>query len=89
MAKLLLFAFLVAVVPITTYFTTIKHIFDGELRVATCGSCKNTKLLRHVSKGNTTYAAIAAIISANIIMVAYVIVALNEDAGSVSVKKTQ
>jgi hypothetical protein len=30
LAKLLLFAFLVAVVPIATYFTTIKHAFDGE-----------------------------------------------------------
>jgi hypothetical protein len=39
--------------------------------------------------GNSTSAAIAAIVSANIVMVAYVVVAFNEDAGPALTKKTQ
>ena len=77
-----------AFVPITTYFTTIHYVFEGEpIESETArprGFPEPTSFV-----GNATYAAIAAIVSANIVMVAYVVVAFNEDAGPALTKKTQ
>ncbi|KAK8845575.1 hypothetical protein IAR55_006290 [Kwoniella newhampshirensis] len=55
--KLIFFTVLMAVVPIATYF--------GSLRW----------------KGSTTYAAISAVLAANVILVGYVVVAFREDGG--------
>ncbi|KAJ3369487.1 vacuolar ATPase assembly integral membrane protein vma21 [Allomyces arbusculus] len=54
--KLILFSMLLFVVPFSTYFLTLHHLFPG----------------------NMTYSAFAAAISANVVLLGYVIVAVTE-----------
>nr|P0CS24.1 RecName: Full=Vacuolar ATPase assembly integral membrane protein VMA21 [Cryptococcus neoformans var. neoformans JEC21]P0CS25.1 RecName: Full=Vacuolar ATPase assembly integral membrane protein VMA21 [Cryptococcus neoformans var. neoformans B-3501A] len=69
--KLVLFALLMAVVPIGTYFSTLNYLWDGASRCGfPSGLC------------STTFAAISAIAAANLILVGYVVVAFREDAAS-------
>ncbi|KAI0966798.1 hypothetical protein F4678DRAFT_266903 [Xylaria arbuscula] len=55
--KLLAFTFAMVVIPIGSYFLTIRTIF----------------------RGNSTYAGALAAILANVVLVGYVVVAMNED----------
>ncbi|GAP83364.1 putative vacuolar ATPase assembly integral membrane protein VMA21 [Rosellinia necatrix] len=55
--KLLAFTFAMVVIPIGSYFLTVRTIFNG----------------------NSTYAGALAAILANVVLVGYVIVAMNED----------
>ncbi|KAI9635739.1 VMA21-like domain-containing protein [Dioszegia hungarica] len=56
--KLILFAILMAVVPIGTYFGSLNYMWNGS----------------------TTYSAISAVVTANIVLVGYVVVAFEEEA---------
>ncbi|KAL1413250.1 vacuolar ATPase assembly integral membrane protein vma21 [Vanrija albida] len=68
--KLFTFAVLMAIVPISTYFLTVKHLWNG----------------------NTAYAALSAVLAANIVLGGYVYLAFVEDASNkaeVQEKKAQ
>ncbi|KAI0352848.1 hypothetical protein OH77DRAFT_1381123, partial [Trametes cingulata] len=58
LAKLLIFAISLGVVPISSYFLSRDYLWEG----------------------NTIYAAITAIVSANLVLVAYIIEATREEA---------
>lgn len=80
LGKLVLFAFLVAFVPISMYFTTLKYVFAGTSLLTHCFVSHSLIIAHvHLMTGSTAKAAISAIVSANIIMVAYVVVAFRED----------
>ncbi|KAH8929864.1 hypothetical protein BT69DRAFT_1255867 [Atractiella rhizophila] len=56
--KLGFFAFILAVLPIVSYFWSLNYLFEGK---------------------NQTYAALTAVVVANIILVGYIVVAVRED----------
>ncbi|KAK7695484.1 hypothetical protein QCA50_000120 [Cerrena zonata] len=62
LAKLLIFSFSLAVVPLTSYFLSEKYIWNG----------------------NSTFAAITAIVAANIVLVLYIIISVLEDKSATS-----
>jgi len=57
LAKLLIFAVAMAVVPITAYYGSLTYLWNG----------------------NASYAALTAVLAANIVLVAYIVVASLED----------
>ncbi|KAL8308685.1 hypothetical protein RB593_006822 [Gaeumannomyces tritici] len=66
--KLLAFTFAMIVVPIGSYFATVNNVFSGGFfSICPPGS------------GNSTYAGALAAIMANVVLIAYVVVAMNED----------
>lgn len=85
-----------AVVPIATYFSTLKYFVKGQSshlrRVplsepslgrdgSPAGRCVQ-KRTDADEEGSTTTSAICAIVAANIILVGYVVVAFREDAAA-------
>lgn len=82
LAKLLIFSFSLAVVPLTSYFLSEKYIWNGM-------SCLNTVMNAAESifmgyTGNSTFAAITAIVAANIVLVLYIIISVLEDKSATS-----
>ncbi|KAF5364245.1 hypothetical protein D9756_000733 [Leucocoprinus leucothites] len=57
LAKLLFFSVSLGVIPLTSYYTSLKYI----------------------SEGNSTVAAITAVVAANVVLIAYIITSLLED----------
>lgn len=58
LGKLVFFTLMMVLAPISTYYLSLSHVFDGK---------------------NTTAAAISAAIVANLVLAAFVVVALLED----------
>ncbi|CAE6467411.1 unnamed protein product [Rhizoctonia solani] len=58
--KLSGFSIALAVVPISSYFLSLKYVWGG----------------------NSTYAALTAIISANVVLIAYILLSISEDRAS-------
>ncbi|KAJ7047478.1 hypothetical protein C8F04DRAFT_1247123 [Mycena alexandri] len=71
LAKLIVFSLSLGIVPITSYFGSMKYLWNG----------------------NATYAALTAVVSANLVLVAYIITAVLDDKRTTSPatesKKTQ
>ncbi|KAF7332139.1 hypothetical protein MKEN_00094900 [Mycena kentingensis (nom. inval.)] len=73
LAKLIFFSLALGIVPLSSYFGSLKYFWDG----------------------NTTYAALTAVASANVVLVAYIISAVLDDQStqtapaSAESKKTQ
>ncbi|KAF9469084.1 hypothetical protein BDZ94DRAFT_1304218 [Collybia nuda] len=57
LVKLLIFSISLGVVPLSSYFGSLKYIWNG----------------------NSTYAAITAVVSANIVLITYIVSSLLED----------
>jgi len=57
LAKLLLFSISLGVIPLSSYYASLKYVFEG----------------------NSTFAAITAVVAANVVLVAYIITSLLED----------
>jgi hypothetical protein len=74
---------MMAVVPIGTYFTTLHYFTKGkyssEWNRWTSYTTRREETGANLS-GSTTISAICAIITANIVLVGYVVVAFREDA---------
>ncbi|KAF7301364.1 hypothetical protein MIND_00701600 [Mycena indigotica] len=71
LAKLILFSLALGIAPLSSYFGSLKYVWDG----------------------NSTYAALTAVVAANIVLVAYIITSILDDqrttAPSTETKKTQ
>lgn len=72
------------VIPIGSYFLTVHSIFAGSslplhppLRRVILPSCLTMWL--NVRAGNSTYAGALAAVMANVVLIGYIIVAMNED----------
>nr|ODN87607.1 hypothetical protein L203_03386 [Cryptococcus depauperatus CBS 7841] len=71
--KLVIFAVLMAVVPIATYFVSLHYVLKS--RSCRIGSQKSANFLQD----STTGAAISAIVTANAVLVGWVVVAFREE----------
>lgn len=96
--KLFTFAVLMAIVPISTYFVTVQHLWNGESTWPTTLCAAGTAIAAPCSMGtltragNTAYAALSAVLAANIVLGGYVYLAFVEDAATkteVQEKKAQ
>ena len=75
--KLLGFTLAMVVGPIGTYFLTLNSVFKGA-----AARLKGYHVIQPVLKcilGNSTFAGATAAIMANVVLVAYVVVAMRED----------
>ena len=72
--KLLGFTLAMIAGPIGTYFLTLHTIFHGSLK-----SIIYVFQQLSLSTGNSTWAGATAALTANVVLIAYVIVAMNED----------
>ena len=77
LAKLLIFALSLGVVPISSYFLSRDYLWDGT-SVPPPPRTLHSSFLS--TAGNTIYAAITAIVAANVVLVAYIIESLREEA---------
>ncbi|EDR12812.1 uncharacterized protein LACBIDRAFT_311681 [Laccaria bicolor S238N-H82] len=55
--KLIIFSLSLGILPLTSYFASLKYVWDG----------------------NATFAAITAVVAANIVLVTYIVMSLLED----------
>jgi hypothetical protein len=75
---LVFFAISIAILPIIVYFASLKYVFSGESSRSSCE--------RHVewfdsTEKDTTYAALSAVGVVNLLLAAYIVVAVREDPG--------
>lgn len=78
--KFLAFALAMGLIPVGMYFAVVKYYFVG-LCIAFY-YCFELYVSDYICTGNTTYAAIAATISANLVLAAYVVNAFREESVS-------
>ena len=74
LAKLITFALALGTVPISSYFLSRDYLWGGM-----CSQIIFCVLLNLVCTGNTIYAAITAIVSANLVLIAYIIESVREE----------
>ena len=60
--------------PIGTYFFTLNHVFSGTSSFILSQTSVNETWL-----GNSTFAGATAAVMANVVLIAYVVVAMKED----------
>ena len=81
LAKLLIFSITLAVAPLSSYFLSEKYLWNGMLHTPplTLGRYLTLRVL-----GNSTFAAITAIVAANIVLVVYIIMSVLEEKAATS-----
>lgn len=74
--KLITFSVTLAIAPISSYFLSEKYIWNGQY----ANQLPLSKSTRAEDwTGNPTYAAITAIVTANAVLIAYIIASIRED----------
>ncbi|KAF8826644.1 hypothetical protein HHX47_DHR5000333 [Lentinula edodes] len=73
--KLVIFSLSLGIVPLTSYYGSLHYLWNG----ITTFQCKRKDLELKSSLGNSTFAAITAIVAANIVLIAYIILSILED----------
>jgi hypothetical protein len=76
LAKLLFFSASLGLVPLASYYTSLKYVFEGTSYFAISAQ-ETDNLVNQI--GNATFAAITAVVAANIVLVAYIITSVLED----------
>ena len=71
LVSLVIFSLSLGVAPLATYFGTLQYLWDGQCTFTICTTLKVS--------GNATFAAISAVVAANIVLVAYIVTSLLED----------
>lgn len=79
--KLLAFTAAMVFGPIGIYFLTVNTIFRGQLGNDFPFACSKCSTRLTCSLGNSTFAGIAAAVTANVVLFAYIYVAWQEDQG--------
>jgi len=74
--KLIIFSLSLGIVPLSSYFLSLKYIWNGEHLFI---SSNLFVQFSHNRAENATFAAITAVVSANIVLVAYIITSVLED----------
>ena len=82
--KLLFFTLLMIVAPLGSYYLTLKTIWAGEHNLTSSWLDYPSCLC---ALGNNTYAGATAAVVANIVLIAYVIAAVREDAADAEESK--
>ena len=77
LAKLIIFALSLGIVPISSYFLSRDYLWAGAL--ADAFSFDWYAGLHNVDTGNTIYAALTAIFAANLVLVLYIVGAVREE----------
>lgn len=91
-AKLLLFTLAMVAAPLATYYISVTRVFVG-----TCGRSISTRPRRPPANidilllllGNATAAGALAAVAANVVLIAYVVVAMTEDDTDEKDRKSQ
>lgn len=74
--KLIIFSLSLGIVPLTSYYASLHFFWDGILDVSYMRSSA------HPCLGNSTFAAITAIVAANVVLILYIISSILEDNSS-------
>ena len=72
--KLVAFSVSLGIVPIASYFASEKYIWNGASRAVSSTLSSPTCI-----PGNSTFAAITAVVAANVVLVAYIVSSLRDD----------
>jgi hypothetical protein len=78
--KLIIFSLSLGIVPITSYFASEKYIWNGAFLLGADlfhSARLSPDLLAFI--GNSTFAAITAVVAANVVLVAYIISSVRDD----------
>lgn len=85
-SKLLAYTLAMIVAPLSAYYLTLNHIYNGmqftlNVQFTKCGGQRLILPMLHRSlhEGNNTFAGATAAVVANVVLIAYVIEALRED----------
>jgi hypothetical protein len=84
--KLIIFSLSLGIVPIASYFASEKYIWNGAPSQIIQSLRLSGSLTLHIP-GNSTFAAITAVVCANVVLVAYIITSLREDQAEQETRK--
>ena len=79
-----MFAAALAIAPVSSYFLSKNYLWDGAWRRMWCA--RERVFTR--STGNTVLAAITAIVSANIILVTFIVMSIRDERAALPVAPT-
>ena len=75
LAKLLVLTFALACAPISCFYITRDYVWNGMCSI----NFHSVFACSYRSPGNSTWAAISAVVAANIVLVLYIIVSMKEE----------
>lgn len=81
MLKLVAFSISLAVAPLSTYFLSEKYVWDGTHGPPFAKKSEHKHVL-----GNSTYAALSAVLAANLVLVAYIAASVRDDTTAAAAK---
>lgn len=73
LVKLVIFSLALGIAPLSSYFASEKYLWNGR------SHSSGDFTFWHLHAGNSTYAAVTAIVAANIVLVAYIVMSVMEE----------